>query len=107
MTTAQLMIVSTTFPEPEHARQVCTELVDAGLAACGQVGGPVQASYRWEGELQRDQEYPVVFKVLAARLAEFVVALKGRHPYEVPQVVAWPASYVDPDYLAWASGGGS
>ena len=99
------MVVSTTYPDQAQAFQACQQLVGAGLAACGQVGSPLQSCYRWEGALHQDQEFPVTFKVLTDRLKAFVAELKSLHPYEIPQITAWPAVYVDPDYLAWARGG--
>ena len=44
-------------------------------------------------------------KVLKNRYELCVGELKLLHPYEVPQIVGWPAARVDEAYLAWAKGG--
>ena len=45
-----------------------------------------------------------MLKVLSDRYDLCTGELKLRHPYEVPQILAWPAAKVDPAYLAWARG---
>lgn len=104
MSTPALRIVVTTFPDRDRAETVARLLVDAGLAVCGQVGAELVSFYRWEGAVQREGEVAVAFKVLGARFALFVGELKLQHPYDVPQLVAWTADWVDPAYLAWAQG---
>lgn len=104
MSDAGLLIVSTTFPDRAGAEAVAGHLVDAGLAVCAQVGADLVAFHRWQGELRREAEVAVVLKVLSDRYDLCAGELKLRHPYEVPQILAWPATKVDPAYLAWARG---
>jgi periplasmic divalent cation tolerance protein len=101
-----LRILVTTFPDRETAERVTRMLVDAGLVVCGQVGGDMQSYYRWEGEVKCEAEVPVVYKVLPARFELFVGELKQQHPYEIPQLVAWPSAWTDAAYLEWAKGQG-
>jgi periplasmic divalent cation tolerance protein len=100
----ELWIVLTTFPEREPAEKVARLMVDAGLAVCAQVGADLVSFYRWEGAVQRDQEVAVSFKVLPKRLKLFTGELNLQHPYDTPQVLAWPVPHVGRDYLEWAQG---
>lgn len=104
MSASGLMVLVTTFKDQQEAEKVATLLVDAGLAVCAQVGSPIKSFYRWEGRVQDGQEIPVVLKVLAERLELCAGELKLQHSYDVPQIVAWPATLVDRDYLEWARG---
>jgi len=104
MKDGELVIVATTFPDRESAAQIARLLVEGGLAACAQVGADLTAFYRWDGDIQCEDEVGVHFKVLGERFALFAGELKLQHPYDVPQIVAWNASYVDTDYLAWTRG---
>ncbi len=104
MSYAALMVVTTTFDEVEKAREVSRLMVDAGLAVCAQVEQPMQSFYRWKGEIISSGECRVTFKVLGDRFDLFCGELKLNHPYDVPQLVAWPADYVDHNYLEWAKG---
>jgi len=99
-----LLVVATTFPDRAHAEAVARNLVDAGLAACAQVGADLVSFYRWEGEVHREPEVALVLKVLPERWALCAAELKQQHPYEIPEIVAWPAPRVDADYLDWARG---
>jgi periplasmic divalent cation tolerance protein len=101
-----LRIMVTTFPDRPSAEKAAQLLVDAGLAVCAQVGADLTSFYRWDGEVKRDTEVAVTFKVMADRFDLFCGELKLQHPYEVPQMLAWPASYVNSAYLQWAKGKG-
>lgn len=100
----ELRIVITTFAERGAAEKVAGLMVDAGLAVCAQVGADLVSFYRWEGEVKRDQEVAVTFKVLHDRFDLFTGELKLQHPYDIPQIISWPAEYVNRAYLDWARG---
>lgn len=104
MSGENLMIMITTFPDRESADTTAKLLVDAGLAVCAQVGADITSYYHWEGEIEKDSEVSVSFKVLSARFKLFCGELELQHPYDVPQLVAWPATYVGKSYARWAEG---
>ncbi len=106
MSSVVMRILVTTFPDRVVAEEVTRLLVDAGLAVCGQVGADLISYYRWDGAVKRDEEVSVTYKVLAERFDLFVGELKLQHPYEVPQLVAWPADWANTAYLEWANGQG-
>ena len=106
MSQAELRILVTTFPDREKAEEVTRLMVDAGLAVCGQVGADLVSFYRWDGEVKRDTEVSVAFKILSKRFDLFVGELKQQHPYDVPQMVAWTADWTNEAYLDWAKGTG-
>jgi len=106
MGSPDLLVLTTTFPDRPCAEEVTRLMVDAGLAVCGQVGADLVSFYHWDGAVQRDNEVAVVFKVLAERFDLFVGELKLQHPYDVPQLIAWPVAWSDAAYLEWAKGRG-
>jgi len=99
-----LTIVLSTFPDKHEAERVSRLLVDAGLAVCAQVGAELVSFYRWEGEVKRDHEVAVSFKVLDERYDLFLGELKLQHPNDVPQILGWSVTRVGDEYLAWAKG---
>lgn len=101
-----LMILSTTFPDRPTAEKVAHLMVDAGLAVCAQVGADLTSFYRWEGQLQKDTEVAASFKIRPERFDLFCGELNLQHPYDVPQILAWPAGYVNPAYDDWSRGKG-
>lgn len=101
---SDLKIVVTTFPDRASAEKTAELIVDAGLAACAQVGSDLTSYFRWEGEVRKETEVTVTFKVLQQRFGLFAGELKLQHPHEVPQIISWPAEFVDRAYLEWARG---
>ncbi len=102
----ELMILTTTFGDQEKANEVAHQMVDHGLAVCAQVDAPMRSYYRWKGHIHDEMEVRVTFKVLANRFQLFRGELQQIHPYAVPQLLAWPVSWVSEGYLDWARGKG-
>ena len=100
----EIHVLVTTFPDRDQAHAAAELLVAEDLAVCAQVGADLVSFYRWRGEVQRDDEVQVTLKVRRDRLSACADRLRHGHPYEVPQILAWPASYADSAYLAWAYG---
>ncbi len=64
--------------------------VEARLAACGQVAGPVASTYWWNDELERAEEWFVFFKLPADRYEALAEFLAERHSYDEPEILATP-----------------
>ena len=98
---AAAILVLTSLPDGDSARRLARELVEARLAACVQIGAPVESLYHWRGRLETATEVPVAIKTRAAAWADLERAIRARHPYELPEIVAVPILDALPDYLAW------
>jgi periplasmic divalent cation tolerance protein len=101
---SELVQLMTTMPDRAAALELAREVVRARLAACVQTVGPVTSIYHWEEALREDEETLCLMKVPEDRLAELVGYVRGRHPYDTPELTAVPCSYVDQRYLEWAVG---
>ncbi len=77
-------------------------LVERRLAACVQVSGPVLSVYRWQGRLQREEEYLLTIKALAKYYQKLASFIAEHHPYDVPEIIALPLHSVNDAYLDWA-----
>ncbi len=91
----------TNLPDAESARDLAAHLVDARLAACVNILAPCRSVYRWQGKIEDAAEVPVLIKTTAARYAALQAAIRERHPYELPEVIAVPIADGLPEYLAW------
>jgi periplasmic divalent cation tolerance protein len=96
-----VIAVLTNLPDSESAFNVARELVRLRLAACVNVLAPASSFYRWEGREEQATEVPVLIKTTRQRYPELEAALRERHPYSVPEILAWPIEQGLPDYLAW------
>ena len=59
---AAAILVLTSLPDADSARRMARELVEARLAACVQVGAPVESLYHWRGRLETATEIPLSIK---------------------------------------------
>jgi len=107
MSGENLMILLASFPDRETAERTARQLVDGGLAVGARVGAELLAFHRHEGGIRSDRETEVVFEVLGDRFQLFYGELKLQHSDTAPRLLAWPASQVDPDYLARIGGKGT
>ena len=97
------VLILTTVPSIELGEQIGRALVDAGLAACVNVGQPMVSIFRWKGELQRDEECQVVIKTVLGRVDDVQARVSALHPYDLPEFLVLSVAGGDPAYLAWVS----
>jgi periplasmic divalent cation tolerance protein len=93
--------VLTTVDNIETARKIADLLVERRLAACVQIAGPVQSVYRWEGKVERAEEWQLIVKTRSAFYKKIEKAIREAHPYLVPEIIAFPVSNGGADYLKW------
>lgn len=97
-----MLIAWTTMTDRADADKLAQASIDESLAVCVQIEGPLTSVYRWEGRIERSQEYRLMFKVLpeqAARLESLILSL---HPYDTPEWLMLPVQHVGEKYLSWA-----
>jgi periplasmic divalent cation tolerance protein len=99
-----VIAVLTNLPDSESAFNLARELVHLRLAACVNVLSPATSFYRWQGKEEEAREFPVLIKSTRERYAELELAIRDRHPYDVPEIVAFPVESGLPEYLGWVEG---
>jgi periplasmic divalent cation tolerance protein len=98
---AEYCQVSTTIDSPEQAAALARSAVEARAAACGQVIGPINSVYWWEGKVDSAQEWLVLFKTTAEHCEGLIEHIRTHHSYDVPEVISTPITRGNPAYLAW------
>ncbi len=98
-----LLIGWTTAPTLEEAQKLARGLVEARLAACVHIQGPITAYFHWEGRIDEGTEYRLVVKLLAQNEPRVREWLRSHHPYKVPQWVAVRVEAALPEYAAWVA----
>ncbi len=93
--------VVTAIDSRERASEIARRLLDRRLAGCVQVSGPVESSYWWKGKIETAQEWICVIKTAVDRFAEVENEIRAAHPYEVPEILAFPAAAGSRGYLDW------
>lgn len=95
-----LLAVYTTVARRDDARRIATAAVERGLAACVQIEA-IESVYRWQGALQRDREFRLMFKTTQARYPALEAALREMHPYTLPAIHAVAVVQADARYASW------
>ncbi|HYD78205.1 MAG TPA: divalent-cation tolerance protein CutA [Paucimonas sp.] len=95
------ILVITNVPDAAHAQAIARLLVERRLAACVNILPAVQSVYQWQGAVEEASEVTLLIKTVMARYAELEAAIKGAHPYQVPEIVALPIAAGLPAYLNW------
>jgi periplasmic divalent cation tolerance protein len=93
--------VTTTTSTREEAERIAEALVEARLAACVQIVGPIASVYRWKGDVERATEWLCVVKTERRLYGEVEAATKRLHSYEMPEVLAVEIVDGSEAYLDW------
>jgi periplasmic divalent cation tolerance protein len=98
---SDIIEVTTTCACQDTARELARQLVATRLAACVQILGPIESHYRWQEQVQCEQEWICKvksLKPLASRLIEFITS---HHAYEVPEILIQPVLQSSQGYEQW------
>jgi periplasmic divalent cation tolerance protein len=98
---ADYLQVLTAAGSEQEAERIGAALVERRLAACVQVIGPIASRYRWQGKVERAQEWLCLAKTSASRYPELEAAIRDLHSYEEPEIVATPIVAGSAGYLGW------
>ena len=99
----QVLLVMTNLPDLPAAQAMARALVGTKLAACVNILPGVQSVYRWQGEVEQASEVTLLVKTTQYRYAQLQQAIVAAHPYDVPEVIAWPLADGHPPYLHWVA----
>jgi len=96
-----VILVLTNVPDRNAALSLARALTAQRLAACVNIGSPLDSMYHWRGEIETAQEIPVAIKTRQALYAEVERAILATHPHELPEIIAVPISDGYGPYLDW------
>jgi len=93
--------ISTTTETKEEAQKIAQYLVEQKLAACVQITGPIESTYRWRGNIETADEWLCLIKTREALFNKAQAAIKKLHSYETPEIIAVPIVKGRKEYLNW------
>jgi periplasmic divalent cation tolerance protein len=97
----EVLTVSTATPTREAGLRLAESAIAAGLAAGGQVAGPVASAFWHNGKFGHGEEWVVSFKTTAARYAALEAHLVENHEWQNPEVTAVPLARASAAYVEW------
>ena len=92
--------VVTTVGSETDAQSMARALVERKLAACAQIS-EIESFYRWNGVVQNDREFRVLFKTTNESYEAVEAAILELHKYELPAIHAFPLEHVYAPYAKW------
>jgi periplasmic divalent cation tolerance protein len=98
---APSVVIAYVTAPPSEAERLADSIVTSRLAACVNVLPGVRSVYRWEGEVQRDDEALLLVKTSPALMDDLIAHVRGAHPYENPEVIAVRVLAGSEPYLRW------
>ncbi len=100
---AEYVQVLTTVDSEGDGVRLGRGIVDARLAACVQVVGPIRSLYWWQGEVENAREWQLLIKTTTDRFPELEQHIKANHSYDTPEIIATPIVAGSAEYLGWVS----
>ena len=98
---SKLLVVITSLPSLEAAKDLARALVEQNLAACVQLTGGIQSIYRWEGKICEEQEVLLAAKTTELKWLEILAFIKNAHPYDLPEILAFAPEQYERQYGKW------
>jgi periplasmic divalent cation tolerance protein len=95
------ILITTTTADRADAERIAASLVAKHLAACVQVSGPIESTYRWKGQIEVTQEWLCTIKTIRNLFPEVEDVIRDLHSYEQPEIVAIPIVAGSEAYLQW------
>lgn len=96
-------LVLTTVPDQETGERIVRQLVDERLVACGNLVPGITSIYRWQGAVQREGEVLLLLKTRAGAVERLFRRVPEIHPYDVPELLAFPVGAGHPPYCGWVA----
>lgn len=104
MAATDCIVVLVTVGSREEGERIATAVVSERLAACVNLIGPIESIYRWDSQVQHDQELLLIIKTRAALFDSLEARVKMLHSYQTPEVIAVPITSGSAEYLEWLRG---
>jgi periplasmic divalent cation tolerance protein len=97
----ELLIVVTSFASLEDAKKMAHALIEGRLAACVQIQEGAHSIYRWDGKICEGNEVLLSAKTVADKWMDISNFIKGHHPYDLPEVIAYAPEKYEVHYGKW------
>jgi periplasmic divalent cation tolerance protein len=98
---SEFLQVVTTTNSRDAAQAIASGLVERRLAACVQVSGPIDSTYRWQGKVETSQEWMCLIKTARSRYSVVEEAIRELHSYDEPEILAFAVAEGSRGYLDW------
>jgi periplasmic divalent cation tolerance protein len=96
----KFIIISTTYPNLDQAKNLAKILLEKKLAACLQFC-QVESIYNWQEKVTENSEILVTIKTIELFYDKIEKIITEDHEYEVPEIISIPINQGSNKYLSW------
>lgn len=101
MSDSGVVVVLVTGPDADTLMALAGRIVGEGLAACVNLIPRVRSVYRWDGEVEQDDEALAVVKTTRPAIKALRDRVHELHPYDLPEFVVLAVESGSDEYLGW------
>lgn len=95
------IMIYTTFPSIEKAREITSVIISEKLVACANILPGMEACYEWQGKIETAQEVVTLLKTTESQEAQLMDRLAELHPYETPCMLTLEVKNGYMPYISW------
>lgn len=93
--------VLVTVPTIRQAKNIARFLLSNKLAACVNIIPKIDSLFWWQKKVDKAKESLLIIKTQKKIFNKLVKAVKSKHPYDVPEIIALPIISGNKEYLEW------
>ena len=98
---SDVRVVFVTAGDRETGFDLARQVVEEGLAACGNLIPDVTSVFEWDGSMQEEAEVMLILKTSADRASRLVERVAELHTYDVPEILTLAVEGGLEPYLEW------
>jgi periplasmic divalent cation tolerance protein len=96
----KIIAIFTSVGDHAEAKLISSAIVEEKLAACAQIS-EIESFYHWNGALQNEKEYRILFKADAQNYSAIENLIKKMHSYDLPAIHGVLIDEISQPYQAW------
>jgi periplasmic divalent cation tolerance protein len=101
MSSQSARLITVSVPTKKAGLVIAQELLSAKCIACAQVIGPVSSVFRWNGKIDKIQEYILLCKTTPQGSKNAVKKIKDLHSYTCPVIEIVPCTISSAKAMHW------
>ena len=90
-----------TVPNIDEGNKIARNLVENRLAACVNIIKNISSIYRWNKEIQEDNEHLLFIKSTEEKSEAIIQKINQLHSYSVPECIGFKIEKGSEKYLNW------
>jgi periplasmic divalent cation tolerance protein len=96
-----MILVISTVKDIDEGKRIIDTLLNEHLIACGNIIPNITSIFFWKNNKEEINEAMIFLKTKEEKFHILIKKIKEIHSYEIPEIIAIPITYGNPEYLKW------